>query len=85
MNLCIIYILMHNILLPASEKNLTLLQVHAAVNLFYKLLTFRFSSGEQLPNSACWIGAESFVEYAATEAKVAVYIQRTSLMENGRW
>jgi len=33
---------MHHISLPASEKNLTLLQVHAAVNLFYKLLTFRF-------------------------------------------
>ena len=82
MNLCIIYILMHNISLPAQRKNPTLLQVHAAVNLFYKLLTFRFSSGEQLPNSACWIGAESFVEYAATEAKVAVY---TEDEPNGKW
>ena len=82
MNLCIIYILMHNISLPASEKNLTLLQVHAAVNLFYKLLTFRFSSGEQLPDRACWIGAEFFVEYATTEAKVAVY---TEDEPNGKW
>jgi len=82
MNLCIIYILMHNISLPAQRKNPTLLQVHAAVNLFYKLLTFRFSSGEQLPDRACWIGAEFFVEYATTEAKVAVY---TEDEPNGKW
>ena len=82
MNLCIIYILIHNISLPAQRKNPTLLQVHAAVNLFYKLLTFRFSSGEQLPDRACWIGAEFFVEYATTEAKVAVY---TEDEPNGKW
>ena len=73
---------MHNISLPASRKNPTLLQVHAAVNLFYKLLKFRFSSGEQLPDRACWIGAEFFVEYATTEAKVAVCTEDES---NGKW
>ena len=78
-----INILMHKISFPASEKNPTLLQVHAAANLFCKYkLTLRFSSGEQTPKSACEIDAEFFVEYATTEAKVAVCTEDES---NGKW
>ena len=67
-------------------------QLQKRIRLFYRYtlllicftncLHFDFSSGEQLPNSACWFGAESFVEYAATEAKVAVY---TEDEPNGKW
>jgi len=74
---------MHKISFPASEKNPTLLQVHAAANLFCKYkLTLRFSSGEQTPKSACEIDAEFFVEYATTEAKVAVCTENEP---NGKW
>ena len=74
---------MHKISFPASEQNPTPLQVHAAANLFCKYkLTLRFSSGEQTPKSACEIDAEFFVEYATTEAKVAVCTEDES---NGKW
>ena len=74
---------MHKISFPASEKNPTLLQVHAAANLFCKYkLTLRFSSGKPTPKSACEIDAEFFVEYATTEAKVAVCTENEP---DGKW